>query len=103
MSTARPIQDFTQVKTIYRTNIRTIQLKICHAYLASPALELQTAGTPYDVYQVLQAIYSTLDDDQEHLVILKAVESGPDALWRLPPIITRVSGSAIGQTPDSAA
>ena len=64
------IKDFTNVETIYKKNIRTVRLKIHRDYIASPDLELQTAGTPYDVYEVLKAIFATLDDDQEHLVLL---------------------------------
>lgn len=35
-----------------------------------PDVELDTIRKPYDVYAVLRAIYDTLDDDQEHVVLL---------------------------------
>jgi hypothetical protein len=54
------IKDFTNVETIYKKNIRTVRLKIHRDYIASPDLELQTASTPYDVYEVLKAICNCL-------------------------------------------
>ncbi len=70
MSITHKMHDFTGVETIYRKNVTTVRLKIHRDYLASPDVELETITKPYDVYAVLRAIYDTLDDDQEHLVLL---------------------------------
>jgi DNA repair protein RadC len=65
-----PVRDFTGIETLYRRTIRTIKLKISPDYIRSRDMELQTIGNPDDVYTILQAVFSTLDDDQEHLVLL---------------------------------
>jgi DNA repair protein RadC len=70
MSTVHKMQNLTGVETIYQKSIRTVRLKIHRDYIASPDIELQTVSKPYDVYAVLRAIFATLDDDQEHLVLL---------------------------------
>ena len=64
------MHDFTRVETIYRKKLKTVRLKIQRDYTASPHIKLHTVTTPYDVHEVLKAIYATLDDDQEHVVLL---------------------------------
>ncbi len=64
------IRDFTGIETIYQTSIRTVRIKIRRDYIASPDTRLDTIRQPDDVYAILQAIFTTLDDDQEHLIIL---------------------------------
>ena len=64
------IKNFTHIETIYKKRIKTIALKIKLDYVASPDMQLQTIGSPQDVYEVLQAIFASLDDDQEHVVLL---------------------------------
>lgn len=70
MTTVHQIQDLTNVETIYYIKIKTLKLKIRRDYIMLPHIELQTASTPFDVYQVLHVIFQTLDDDQEHLILL---------------------------------
>ncbi len=65
-----PVRDFTAVETIYRRSIRTVKLKISLDFIRSRDMELQTIGNPDDVHTILQAVFATLDDDQEHLVLL---------------------------------
>jgi DNA repair protein RadC len=65
-----PVRDFAAVETIYRRSIRTVKLKISLDYIRSRDMELQTISNPDDVYTILQAVFATLDDDQEHLVLL---------------------------------
>ncbi len=64
------IRDFTGIETIYQTSIRTVRIKIRRDYIASPDTRLDTIRQPDDVYTILQAVFATLDDDQEHLIIL---------------------------------
>jgi DNA repair protein RadC len=70
MGLKQKMHDFTGVETIYQKKVTTVRLKIERDYLASPDVELETVNRPYDVYAVLRAIYDTLDDDQEHVVLL---------------------------------
>lgn len=64
------MRNFTNVDTIYSRRLQTIRLKIRKLYFTDLDVELQTIGEPADVWEILQVIYSKLDDDQEHLVLL---------------------------------
>ena len=64
------IRDFTHIETIYRKKVKTVVIKIEPTYIMLPDIELQTVGSPSDVYAILQVIFANLDDDQEHLVLL---------------------------------
>ncbi|MEZ4870620.1 MAG: JAB domain-containing protein [Caldilineaceae bacterium] len=63
-------KNLTDIETIYRKSVKTIVLKVKRPYVRSPYLELETVSNPVDVYQVLQAIFAGLDEDQEHLILL---------------------------------
>lgn len=56
--------------TVYKRRLRTVSLKLHRDYVCSEEVELATLSAPYDVYEVLKTIFSTLDDDQEHLILL---------------------------------
>lgn len=62
--------DFTKVDTIYRRGLRTVTVKLTTDYVAETHVELQTVSNPDEVFNVLRGIFSGLDDDQEHLVML---------------------------------
>ena len=64
------IIDLSNIKTIYKSNIITVKLKINHSIVASNEINLNTVNSPIDVYQILQSIYDSLDDDQEHVILL---------------------------------
>ena len=70
MNKLTTMHDFTHVETIYISEIRTIRVKLKRNYIASDEMALQTIGRPQDVYQILKAIFATLDEDREHLILL---------------------------------
>jgi DNA repair protein RadC len=64
------MRNFTNTDTIYSRRLQTIRLKVKRLYFTDLDIELQTVGEPADVYEILRVIYSKLDDDQEHLILL---------------------------------
>jgi DNA repair protein RadC len=65
----KQILDFTNVETIYVKEVRTIALRIKQP-LSDMDWNLKTISKPGDAHGLLKAIFSTLDDDQEHAVLL---------------------------------
>lgn len=66
------IINFENVETVYRWIPLTWSVKFREEFTTLPTVELQTITRPIDLKDILQTIYSTLDEDQEHLVILIA-------------------------------
>src|SRR5690606_4485051 len=64
------IINFENIETIYQKRLRTLTVKVREVYTAVPEMNLETVTRPFDLKDVLDTIYSTLDDDQEHLVLL---------------------------------
>ena len=64
------IIDLSNIKTIYKTDIITIKLKINRDIVSSNEINLNTVNSPIDVYNILNPIYDSLDDDQEHVILL---------------------------------
>ena len=64
------LHDFTHVTTIYKPRFKTVQLKINPAIFASPDADPFPANDINAVYEILRAIYATLDDDQEYILLL---------------------------------
>jgi DNA repair protein RadC len=62
----KPPQDLTGVETIYEVMV----LRIRRTYATGPDVELWTARKPFDVNEVLKTIFATLDDNQEHMILL---------------------------------
>ncbi len=75
-STAEPlpftgtIRDFTTIETIYKRTIRTVVLRIKRDIVAEGEELMNVVDTPGEAYEILKAIFQTLDDDQEHFVLL---------------------------------
>jgi DNA repair protein RadC len=65
----KQILDFANVETIYVKEVRTISLRIKQP-LNDMEWNLKTISKPDDAHSLLKAIFSTLDDDQEHAVLL---------------------------------
>jgi len=65
-----PIRDLTKVDTVYKMKLKTVSLKLHQDYIASGDIDLETARSPDDVFEVLKSIFLNLDDDQEHLILL---------------------------------
>lgn len=75
------LRDLTNVETIYRRDLRpaglrvgrrtlrTIRVRRKRAFLA-PNDHAPEVATPAEAYEVFRAIYTRLDDDQEHFVML---------------------------------
>lgn len=64
------MRDFTNTDTIYSKRLQTIRLKVRRLFVTDLDIELDTVGEPADVFEILRVIFSKLDDDQEHLVLL---------------------------------
>ena len=64
------MRDLTNVQTVYTARLRTLRVRLRTALAASPDVELLTISQPADLTQVLDVVFSTLDDDQEHFIIL---------------------------------
>jgi DNA repair protein RadC len=65
----KQIIDFSDVETIYITEVRTVSLRIKQP-LNDMEWNLKTISKPDDAHGLLKAIFSTLDDDQEHAILL---------------------------------
>ncbi|WP_303905224.1 JAB domain-containing protein [Thiohalomonas denitrificans] len=63
------MRDLNGIATVYERRIKTVTLKRSPEHIADPEGK-PNADRPDEVYQLLTAIYSHLDDDQEHLVML---------------------------------
>lgn len=64
------IRDLGDVPTVYSKKLRTVQIRLRRSYARSRDIELATIGSTIDVYEVVKVIFSTLDDDQEHFIVL---------------------------------
>ena len=64
------LTDLTPVQTIYRLHLRTPRLKVDRRLVGSRSFDLTTLVKPAYLKHILDAIFETLDDDQEHIVIL---------------------------------
>jgi DNA repair protein RadC len=63
-------RDFTSVDTVYTVRLRTLTVKRRGPGLPTEDRTLATLGYPWDVWAVLKRVFDTLDDEQEHLVLL---------------------------------
>jgi DNA repair protein RadC len=66
------IINFENVETIYRWIPLTWNVKFREEFATLPRVDLQTITRPIDLKDICRTIYATLDEDQEHLVILIA-------------------------------
>lgn len=66
------IINFENVETVYRWIPLTWSVKFREEFTTLPKVDLQTITRPIDLKDILRTIYATLDEDQEHLIILIA-------------------------------
>ncbi|MCG8418556.1 MAG: JAB domain-containing protein [Proteobacteria bacterium] len=64
------VRDLTNVQTVYTARLRTLRVKLRTALATATDVELLTISSKADLTQVLEVIFATLDDDQEHFIIL---------------------------------
>ena len=64
------IIDLSNIKTIYKTALITVKIKIDRDIVTSNEINLNTVSSAIDVYNILHSIYDSLDDDQEHVILL---------------------------------
>ncbi|MCG8421336.1 MAG: JAB domain-containing protein [Proteobacteria bacterium] len=64
------LRDLTNVETIYRRQLKTVRIKLQRDYAGTKEIELVTVSSPAEVNEIAKAIFSGLDDDQEHFVLL---------------------------------
>lgn len=64
------LRNLDGVETVYRARIRTVSVKLFSPYARTNGIELLTIGSYADVAAIVRTIYTTLDDDQEHFIIL---------------------------------
>jgi DNA repair protein RadC len=70
------IKNYTNVETIYKKSVRTVKLRLKRSRYADLETELQTIGSPDDVYTILRAVFDSLDVHQEHLILLVVNTAG---------------------------
>jgi DNA repair protein RadC len=63
-------RDYTSTHTVYTVELRTMTVKLRDTDQPTEDRTLETFGHPWDVWTVLETVYGTLDDEQEHLVLL---------------------------------
>lgn len=64
------IRDLTGTRTVYSARLSTIRIKLSARRAAGEEIELLTIRCNAELEQVLDVIFATLDDDQEHFIIL---------------------------------
>lgn len=64
------IINFENIETIYQRIPMTWSVKFREEFTTLPKVDLQTIARPIDLNDILRSIYATLDEDQEHLIIL---------------------------------
>jgi hypothetical protein len=64
------LTDLTPVQTIYRVHFQTARLKVDRKLVGSRSFELTTLVKSPFLKPILDAIFETLEDDQEHILIL---------------------------------
>jgi|GEM_PF-647932 len=62
--------DLTKTDTIYKRKLRTISLKVNESSECTCGQNQPVIHAPEDAYEVLRSIFTTLDDHQEHMVML---------------------------------
>ncbi|HEX2573093.1 MAG TPA: JAB domain-containing protein [Polyangia bacterium] len=63
-------RDYTSTHTVYALRLRTLTVKLRDSDSPTEDKTLDTFGHPWDMWTVLETVYGTLDDEQEHLVLL---------------------------------
>lgn len=64
------IINFENVETIYNTRNAWRSFHVLERSSNMPKVDLETVSRPYDLKDLLDQIFSTLDEDQEHLILL---------------------------------
>ncbi len=61
--------NYNQVETVFRKKLRTISLKLDRQFVCEPSRN-EKISDPWEVFYILKALFATLDDNQEHLILL---------------------------------
>ena len=77
------LRDLAKIDTIYRKESRTVRVRLRRTYAGAEGIELATVITPVDVHELFRAIYTGLDDDQEHFVMMVLNAAGQVVGYKL--------------------
>lgn len=65
------MKNFNKIDSVYVKKLKTVRLKLSKDYIADPSDdESPKVENPDEIYSILKSLYTQLDDDQEHILMI---------------------------------